>query len=106
MSSLLNCEDVAKAPSRSSGVRVRMAILTRQPAAIPSHELDQLGPVKQPITFPPSALVGKKFIDEIPGIDSMGIWECSPGRWQRTIMEEEFAHFVTGSARFIPTEGG
>ena len=82
-----------------------MAILIRQPAAIPSHELDPLGPVKQPLTFPPSALVGKKFIDEIPGIDSMGIWECSPGRWQRTIMQEEFAHFIKGSARFIPDEG-
>lgn len=82
-----------------------MAILIRQPAEIPSHELDQLGPVKQPLTFPPSALVGKKFIDEIPGIDSMGIWECSPGRWQRTIMQEEFAHFIKGSARFIPDEG-
>ena len=82
-----------------------MAILIRQPAAIPSDELDQLGPVKQPLTFPPSALVGKKFIDEIPGIDSMGIWECSPGRWQRTIMQEEFAHFIKGSARFIPDHG-
>ena len=82
-----------------------MAILIRQPAAIPSHELDQLGPVKQPLSFPPSALVGKKFIDEIPGIDSMGIWECSPGRWQRTIMQEEFAHFIKGSARFIPEDG-
>jgi hypothetical protein len=35
----------------------------------------------------------------------MGIWECSPGRWQRTIMQEEFAHFVKGSARFIPAGG-
>ena len=82
-----------------------MTILIRQPAVIPGHELDQLGPVKQPLSFPPSILIGKKFIDEIPGIDSMGIWECSPGRWQRTIMQEEFAHFIKGSARFIPDDG-
>jgi uncharacterized cupin superfamily protein len=82
-----------------------MAILIRQPATIPGHELDQLGPVKQPLSLPASVLIGKKFIDEIPGIDSMGIWECSPGRWQRTIMQEEFAHFIAGSARFIPDNG-
>jgi hypothetical protein len=68
-------------------------------------ELDQLGPVKLPLTSPPSMLVGRKYIDEAPGIDSMGIWECSPGRWQRTIMEEEFAHFIVGSARFVPERG-
>ena len=68
-------------------------------------ELDLLGPVKMPLTSPPSMLVGRKYIDDAPGIDSMGIWECSPGRWQRTIMEEEFAHFITGSARFIPEAG-
>lgn len=82
-----------------------MAILISQPADIPNHELDQLGPVKVPLSWPAAALIGRKYIDEIPGIDSMGIWECSPGRWQRTIMQEEFAHFLTGSARFIPTDG-
>jgi uncharacterized cupin superfamily protein len=50
-------------------------------------------------------LVGRKYLDNAPGIDSMGIWQCSPGRWQRTIMEEEFAHFVSGSARFVPEDG-
>lgn len=82
-----------------------MAILIPQPAAIRKADLDSLGPVKVPLSFPAATLVGKKFIDDIPGIDSMGIWECSPGRWQRTIMEEEFAHFISGSARFVPTDG-
>src|ERR1700743_1977153 len=82
-----------------------MPILISQAADIRREDLDQLGPVKIPLSSPTSLLVGKKYIDEIPGIDSMGIWECSPGRWQRTIMEEEFAHFVKGSARFVPTKG-
>ncbi|MBV8799006.1 MAG: DUF861 domain-containing protein [Alphaproteobacteria bacterium] len=69
------------------------------------QDLDELGPVKKPLSWPAAVLTGKKFIDEAPGIDSMGIWECSPGRWERTIMQEEFAHFVKGSARFIPTHG-
>jgi uncharacterized protein len=82
-----------------------MAILIRQAAHIPSKDLHPLGPVKQPLSWPPAALVGKKYIDEIPGIDSMGIWECSPGRWQRTVVQEEFAHFIKGRARFIPADG-
>lgn len=82
-----------------------MTILISQAASIRKEDLDQLGPVKIPLSSPVSQLVGKKFIDETAGIDSMGIWECSPGRWQRTIMEEEFAHFIVGSARFIPDDG-
>ena len=82
-----------------------MAIHISQPAAIRKEDLDRLGPVKMPLSAPASQLVGRKYLDNAPGIDSMGIWECSPGRWQRTIMEEEFAHFIVGSARFIPTHG-
>jgi uncharacterized cupin superfamily protein len=82
-----------------------MAILISQPADMPREDLDQLGPVKAPLDSPAARLIGKKFIDDVPGIDSMGIWECSPGRWRRTIMQEEFAHFLTGSATFIPAGG-
>jgi len=82
-----------------------MTILISQPAALRREDLEQLGPVKKPLDGPVARLLGKKLIDDMPGIDSMGIWECSPGRWQRTIMQEEFAHFLTGSAIFIPTEG-
>ena len=82
-----------------------MVILISQAAQIRDEDLDQLGPVKKPITTPAARLIGRRYIDEKSGIDSMGIWECSPGRWQRTIMQEEFAHFLTGSATFIPTNG-
>jgi uncharacterized cupin superfamily protein len=82
-----------------------VAILITQAASIRKEDLDPLGPVKIPLSAPAAMLVGRKYLDNAPGIDSMGIWQCSPGRWQRTIMEEEFAHFVSGSARFVP-EGG
>ena len=82
-----------------------MTIVIRQPASMTKEELDQLGPVKAPISLPASQLVGRKYIENEPGIDGMGIWECSPGRWTRTIMEEEFAHFIKGSARFVPADG-
>jgi uncharacterized cupin superfamily protein len=82
-----------------------MTIFIPQAATIRKEELDRLGPVKMPLSTPAAQLVGRKYLNDAPGIDSMGIWECSPGRWQRTIMEEEFAHFVKGSARFVPTKG-
>jgi uncharacterized cupin superfamily protein len=82
-----------------------MTIFISQAAAIRKEELDRLGPVKMPLSTPAAQLVGRKYLNDAPGIDSMGIWECSPGRWQRTIMEEEFAHFIKGSARFVPTKG-
>ena len=82
-----------------------MVIHISQAAKLRGEELDELGPVNKPLSTPVSRLIGRKYIDESNGIDCMGIWECSPGRWQRTIMQEEFAHFLTGSARFIPDKG-
>jgi uncharacterized protein len=82
-----------------------MVIHISQAAALRGEELDELGPVKKPLSEPASRLIGRKYIDESNGIDCMGIWECSPGRWQRTIMQEEFAHFLSGSATFIPDMG-
>jgi uncharacterized cupin superfamily protein len=84
---------------------VPMAIVISQPASIPGDKLDQLGPVQKPLSTPASRLIGRKYIDEADGIDCMGIWECSPGIWERTIMQEEFAHFISGSATFIPEDG-
>ncbi|HEX2594370.1 MAG TPA: cupin domain-containing protein [Rhizomicrobium sp.] len=82
-----------------------MAIVISQPASIPKEELDSLGPVPIPLSPMVSQLTGRRYIYNGPGVCGMGIWECSPGRWQRTIMEEEFAHFIMGSARFVPEDG-
>jgi uncharacterized cupin superfamily protein len=82
-----------------------MAIVIKQPASMTKESLDKLGPVKAPISSPAAQLVGRKYLDNTPGVNCMGIWECSPGLWTRTIMEEEFAHFILGSATFIPENG-
>jgi uncharacterized protein len=82
-----------------------MVIHISQAAKMRGEELDELGPVKKPLSEPASRLIGRKYIDESNGVDCMGIWECSPGRWQRTIMQEEFAHFLSGSATFHPDMG-
>jgi uncharacterized cupin superfamily protein len=82
-----------------------MTIVIRQAAAIPPAQLDNLGPVEAPLSWPPAELSGTKYLVGRPGVRMMGVWESSPGRWQRTVMQEEFAHFIEGSARFLPEEG-
>ncbi|MGI0952082.1 cupin domain-containing protein [Pseudomonas aeruginosa] len=34
-----------------------------------------------------------------------GIWECTPGRWRRQIVEQEFCHFLQGRCTFTPDGG-
>jgi uncharacterized cupin superfamily protein len=34
-----------------------------------------------------------------------GIWECSPGKFQRQVAQAEFCHFLEGECTFTP-EGG
>ena len=34
-----------------------------------------------------------------------GIWECSPGRFNRYITDQEFCHFIAGRGTFKPTGG-
>jgi uncharacterized cupin superfamily protein len=82
-----------------------MVIHIRQAASIPKENLDSLGQVEIPLGAWAAQLSGKRYLNDTGGVVSMGVWECSPGRWQRTIKEEEFAHFVAGSARFIPENG-
>jgi uncharacterized cupin superfamily protein len=82
-----------------------MAIIIRQAADIPTAQLDRLGPVNIPLSSPPAELAGRKYLIGRPEGRMMGVWECSPGRWRRTIMQEEFAHFIEGSARFVPEDG-
>ncbi|KAF1052274.1 MAG: hypothetical protein GAK43_02017 [Stenotrophomonas maltophilia] len=34
-----------------------------------------------------------------------GVWECTPGRWRRQIVEQEFCHFISGRGSFTPDDG-
>lgn len=34
-----------------------------------------------------------------------GVWECSPGRWRRQVLEREFSHFIVGYGFFVPDHG-
>lgn len=78
----------------------------RQSAKIASARLDDWGPVGLPEGRKIAKLRGKRLIDpaKVKG-PSMGVWECSPGKWRRQVKSAEFAHFVKGRAIFHADTG-
>lgn len=35
----------------------------------------------------------------------VGLWECSPGRWRRQVLQAELCHFLKGDCTFTPDGG-
>ncbi|WNC71986.1 cupin domain-containing protein [Thalassotalea psychrophila] len=77
---------------------------TKDVANIPSDQLDDWGPVPEPLSDDVSHLRGI-IINENPDGSEAGIWECTPGIWTRWIMDAEISSFVKGHALFHPEEG-
>jgi uncharacterized cupin superfamily protein len=75
------------------------------PLTIPSSDLEDWGPVTEPHGERVAQVRGREHVSVLGGVLRIGVWECSPGRWRRQVMEPEFAHFVTGRARFTPDHG-
>lgn len=60
-----------------------------------------------PVAVPlgePLAATRVHAVERPDGVEA-GVWECSPGRWRRQIMQAEFCHFIQGRCRFIPDQG-
>ncbi|MET4575164.1 cupin domain-containing protein [Ottowia thiooxydans] len=70
-----------------------------------TRTLKSIGPVGVPLSEPACQLTGEDF--KIPGKEatSTGIWECSPGRFQRQVVAGEFMHFLAGRCTFTPDDG-
>jgi uncharacterized cupin superfamily protein len=73
-------------------------------ADIPSDDLDDWGPVPEPISEQISQLRGL-VINEHPDGSEAGIWECTPGTWTRLVMDAEISSFVKGHALFHSDDG-
>lgn len=71
------------------------------PEKLPSDQLADWGPAKVPV----GSVIARIRGSESGTRDRVGVWECTPGRWRRQVMEREFAHFLSGRARFIPDRG-
>ena len=82
-----------------------MAVIQlKQCDKILSEDLDDWGPVQLPLSETVSQLSGKIISENKDGSEA-GIWECTPGKWTRQIMDAELSVFFKGRAIFHP-EGG
>ena len=69
----------------------------------PNAPLGEASPVGVPLGEP----VSHTRVTEVerPDLVDTGIWECTPGRWRRQIVEQEFCHFISGRGTFTPDDG-
>jgi uncharacterized cupin superfamily protein len=75
------------------------------PAEILNGFLPDIGPVKDPVGDRIARIRMQPIPVKAKSSVSIGVWECSPGSWRRQVMDEEFAHFLSGKARFTPDLG-
>ena len=69
-----------------------------------SHvSLDESAPVAVPLGEP-VAIASSTSVERSDGVET-GIWECTPGRWRRQIVAQEFCHFIQGRCTFTPDNG-
>ncbi|KRV65266.1 cupin domain-containing protein [Pseudomonas citronellolis] len=69
----------------------------------PNAPLGEASPVSVPLGEPVSHTRTAEV--ERPDQVDTGIWECTPGRWRRQIVEQEFCHFISGRGTFTPDDG-
>ena len=65
--------------------------------------LTHSSPVAMPLGTP-VAITSVHNIESAGNLES-GVWECTPGRWRRQVMQPEFCHFIQGRGTFIPDVG-
>lgn len=68
----------------------------------------QLGAAKAvpvPIGSPVSQVRSSSTSSETVSANRSGVWECTPGRWQRQVRQAEFCFFLEGDCTFEPETG-
>ncbi|AAY92494.1 cupin domain-containing protein [Pseudomonas protegens] len=65
--------------------------------------LAESAPVAVPLGTP-VAVTSVTAVERNDGVET-GIWECTPGRWRRQIVAQEFCHFIQGRCTFTPDNG-
>ncbi|MFK0086743.1 cupin domain-containing protein [Pseudomonas sp. NPDC090755] len=65
--------------------------------------LHDSNPVAVPLGEPVS-IASVTAVERGDGVET-GIWECTPGRWRRQIVQQEFCHFIKGRCTFTPDGG-
>ena len=75
----------------------------RQSPTLPG--LHHQGIAARPKSEPPCRFSGIDITLEGAGDNNCGIWECTPGQFERTLAEAEVMHILAGRGRFTPTVG-
>ena len=65
---------------------------------------DQGGPAR-PLSQPPCAFSGVDIDLAGAGNSNTGLWECTPGRFERQLPNAEVMHILSGRCSFTPTGG-
>ncbi|MBF0643288.1 cupin domain-containing protein [Pseudomonas protegens] len=65
--------------------------------------LAESAPVAVPLGTP-VAVTSVTAVERNDGVET-GIWECTPGRWRRQIVAQEFCHFIQGRCTFTSDNG-
>jgi uncharacterized cupin superfamily protein len=65
--------------------------------------LQESNPVAVPLGLP-VAVASTTSVERDDGVET-GIWECTPGRWRRQIVAQEFCH-LSRALHFHPDDGG
>jgi uncharacterized protein len=76
-------------------------ILLKAVAAMPPDAIGPATAPAKPVSEPPPVI---RSLDKGENPDC-GVWECTPGKFRRTIPNAEFAHFVAGRCVFHPDQG-
>jgi hypothetical protein len=67
--------------------------------------LQPQGTPARPKSVPPCCLSGIDVTLEGAGDNTCGIWQCTPGRFERQLDEAEVMHIVAGRGAFTPAGG-
>ncbi|QQN65417.1 cupin domain-containing protein [Bradyrhizobium diazoefficiens] len=80
-------------------------VVLKASANLPASELDTIAPVSRPIGEPISVMRSKVAFKSPADATSTGVWQCSPGKWRRQVVEAEFSTFLSGRCTFTPDGG-
>lgn len=67
--------------------------------------LQEDGPVARPLGQPVATTRDLPVVLAGAGDNRTGVWECSPGRFERQLAESEVMHILSGRCVFTPTGG-
>lgn len=75
------------------------------PAAVPSAQLTPAGTPPNPEGGEAVRLAKQEAFSSPDGRVKTGVWEGTPGRFRRAVLDAEFSHFIAGHATFEADDG-